>query len=803
MTEQNGTEPEISPETVHLLASLPFEAQLQWHFDAGTRRPDKKESGLWTTQKFADACGVHEKSVRNWLKGDDVSVSNRNRIELELFGPDPSHAAAYRRLLREAYARRGISRDGPAPADPPAMELKESNIDSARLCLGRDGDIADLIAALVPAENGGSALVLGGPGFGKTTITEKVALHPDMVARFGPRRWIIKLADVTSAAGILTRIAETIGLQTTAQPAAIKLRLAEAPSLLVLDNLETPWHADRTATESALRDLLAIPSVALIASLRSDSPIVDVDWDYWLTLKRLDRDTAVAAFRATAKRDFADDDDMAFFLDRTARIPLAIYLTAKYAAQYQTLAVPRAEWEKFGQGEITTEDGKEGTRDGDLTACIEFSLSHKTVGEPGRRLFGFLGQLPAGMAREDRDALLGPDAARAERQIKQVGLLTDEREDRLDLLPPIREVAHLPQHAPSQQDAALWTARYLETARVEGARVGKAGSAAAVATLVRELPNISAAMLHVANQPDRLAEPLAVVEGLARAVRYAGIRADRLFDSLRLVCKQDGDRDGQAACLLAKAGTAYMRSENDAARAMLREAGDLLAASQSTKLQADIQWRTADIERMQARFEPARSLYEQARTRYAEAGALTGEADCLWGVAGIERMQDRNDLARSLYEQARTRYAEAGALTGEADCLWGLAEIERMQDRYDPARSLYEQARTRYAEAGDLTGEAACLAGLAGIERAHGHDDKARPLYAGALERWAQAGTPYGEGWALEGLAWCAERAGNRREACRLLARAEAKFTQAGDAGQIRWVQHRRRVLGCPAEDDN
>ncbi len=723
--------------------------------DAGIRPPHSEEHGAWTVKEFSAALGVNEKSIRNWLDGDPISPQNRKGIERVLFGGDHTFGIEDRRALRESYARGRVieSENGPPsetsrPSGP--SSLNPPNIDDKALCLGRDEDILSLIAALVPSANGGSALVLGGPGFGKTTLTEKVALHPTMIGQFKHRRWFVKLAAVETATGIVEAIAAAIGLEKAAREDAVLLRLGEAPALLVLDNLETPWHRDRDATEALLRRLRAEPAIALIASLRSDDTMGDM-WDKWLKLTVLDRDTARRAFRTTANRDYPDGEDLDFFLDRTGCIPLGIYLTAKRAAVYPTLERPRKEWQSMGL-KAATARGKEGTREGDLAACIAFSLSAPTLRVAGRRLFALLGQLPAGLALDDQYALLQQDAAEADNQLRLVGLL-EERDGRIDLLPPIRDVARMKDNAPSEQDTALWVSYYMAIARDDGARVGKADSAEAVARLNLELPNIAAAMLHAASEPLRRPEAVAVLDGLSRAMRYTGATADTLFEALGAACFRDGDPHGEAACLIARAETARMRSDNENARCWFDAARTRLRDAPHDEREADCLRGLAGIERMQGRYDEARALYQDARQRYQRAGNLTGEANCLLGLAAIERMQDRNDEARALYQDARQRYQRAGNLTGEANCLVGLAGIERMQNRNDEARALYQDARQRYQRAGALTGEADCLWGLAGIERMQNRNNEARALYQDARQRHQHAGNLTGEADCLVGLA--------------------------------------------------
>jgi hypothetical protein len=59
----------------------------------------------------------------------------------------------------------------------------------------------------------------------------------------------------------------------------------------------------------------------------------------------------------------------------------------------------------------------------------------------GKRLFRLLKQLPAGISKEDRYALLNDDASDAAERLFALGLAEWSEHESLDLLPPIRDVA--------------------------------------------------------------------------------------------------------------------------------------------------------------------------------------------------------------------------------------------------------------------------------------------------------------------------------------------------------------------------
>jgi hypothetical protein len=135
----------------------------------------------------------------------------------------------------------------------------QSVVHSPGLCLGRDDDIDRIVAAATNGNGGAAVLVLGNAGIGKTRITEKLGVDSRVVDHFRERRRLVELERAASAVAALAEIAQAIGLQRTAPLAAVQAGLAAKPTLLILDNLEMPLHADGYATERLLCYLVSVP----------------------------------------------------------------------------------------------------------------------------------------------------------------------------------------------------------------------------------------------------------------------------------------------------------------------------------------------------------------------------------------------------------------------------------------------------------------------------------------------------------------------------------------------------------------
>jgi hypothetical protein len=156
----------------------------------------------------------------------------------------------------------GTGRLSPPPLPPPLQRF-----------VGRDNLLADLVSVVL-ANDSRRLLLHGGPGIGKTALSLAAVHHADVVARFGDRRFFVRLEAVTQGPAVLAAVGLSLGLAEGSDlPARAVRALKEAQSLLVLDNLETPWTADGAGTQAALDQCAAVPGVTILATVRgSEQP---------------------------------------------------------------------------------------------------------------------------------------------------------------------------------------------------------------------------------------------------------------------------------------------------------------------------------------------------------------------------------------------------------------------------------------------------------------------------------------------------------------------------------------------------
>jgi hypothetical protein len=115
--------------------------------------------------------------------------------------------------------------------------------------------------------------ILGTGGIGKTALALTAIHHPDIEAIF-THRYFISCESASNSADIVSALAAQLDIADSAQALKAVVRhlssaAAAERTLLVLDNLETPWEPPtlRGDVEGMLTHLTDIPHLGLLVSL--------------------------------------------------------------------------------------------------------------------------------------------------------------------------------------------------------------------------------------------------------------------------------------------------------------------------------------------------------------------------------------------------------------------------------------------------------------------------------------------------------------------------------------------------------
>jgi tetratricopeptide (TPR) repeat protein len=608
--------------------------------------------------------------------------------------------------------------------------------------------------------------ILGPAGIGKSTLVLSVLHDPRVVSHYGLRRYFVRCDGIRSRTALASETARAVGLSPSPSiETAVVADLSREPTLLVLDNLETPWEAEPVEIEELLERLGTVPKLALIITMRGAERPGGVRWLEAVRPSPLERAPAREAFLAVAGHSLQDDPLLDQLLDAVDRLPLAINLLAHAAEGEPDLKALFHRWQQERTAMLRRAGGK--NRLNNLELSYELSVTSPRVTAEARRLLGLLALLPAGVARDDLNHVF-PTGMPAIAILRKVGLAFDSV-NRLRLLAPLR--AYVSSHYPPHQDDLKLVAQfYLKLAEEHGAKLGTKDGAVALARLGPEATNIEYMLLRAVETD--ASELATTIEAWAEFVRFTGLGSG---DSVRKVAEwalQQRDPMQSAVCLQSLGDMVLARSDHELARKsyeralpLYRQAGAVLGEANCIHSLGEIALRRSDHEQ-------ARKSYEQALEFYRQAGSVLVEANCIHSLGEIALRRSDHEQARKSYEQALDLYRQAGDVLGEANCIQSLGDVALRRSDHEQANKSYEQALPLYRQVGSVRGEANCVKSLGDVALDRSDHQQARQSYEQALLLYRQVGSVQGEADCIQRLGDISREHSNHEQARKSYAQA-------------------------------
>ncbi|WP_437616088.1 tetratricopeptide repeat protein [Sorangium sp. So ce834] len=594
----------------------------------------------------------------------------------------------------EQVTRRRAAGGGPRPG--------AAGLPDVGRCIGRDA-VVEALAAAVSRDPPGRVLLLGAAGIGKSTVSRAVLHRPEVVARFGERRFFVALDAAPDAASAAVALADALRV-----PPGPELRqralslLAAGPAVLALDNLETPWDGgDQAGTEALLAELAAMPQLALMASVRGAGRPGRVAWSAPVELRPLGPAEAEEMFCAIAGEEHRGEPALAELLSLQEGVPLAIDLLAS-AAQGNDLVNLREEWE-LSRAAVLERGGGARDRLRSWKASLELSIGSRRMTAEAHGLLAALAVLPDGIAQRDLAAVLpgaGPAAARVLAQLR----LAYFEGGRLKMLSPVREYVSAA-YPPAAEALGRVMEHYGELARTLGPLPGGPGGTEAAARLAPETANLDAMIRRGLAEADA-GRWIDAAAALTEFARFSGYAAPLPLDRALEAARRAGDRRREARCV------EYL----------------------------------GRIELARSQHAEATARYEQALLLYQKVGDVLGEANCIHSLGDIELARSQHAEATARYEQALPLYQKVGDVLGEANSIKSLGNVALARSQHAEATARYEQALPLYQKVGAVLGEANCILSLGNIARAHGDAGAAGALYREALALYQRIPAPYSIG---------------------------------------------------------
>ncbi|KAG8980233.1 hypothetical protein FRB93_009321 [Tulasnella sp. JGI-2019a] len=654
---------------------------------------------------------------------------------------------------------------------------------------GRDEEVNNVATRIISTVSPRLA-ILGPGGIGKTTLLLAVKEHADIEQKFGESRFFVRCEQATTIALLVELIARSLHIENSSsdrmEDVKIRLRSNNQPTLLVLDNFETPWDIpeEQTHVEDILSSLASFPHVAILITMRSNvPPSTNVAWSLPCLepLPVLSKEAARDLY-INIDPNALTDSSLESLLAELSYMSLAIKLMASVGRTGET---PTALLEAWKNKAIGT-DLLHGT---DKNKSVNISIRLSIESNPTRSvpealtLLSVIAMLPAGASVKLLPKLVPSiqNLILAKGTLRSATLINPEAgSPTLQVLSPIR--AYILKHHPLSADLkeALYDAymRFiaehasdasdmdfvndakalgneetnLEVILPDAIRPGSDGAIDAALIFcdyqlnTRPRSEVIQNVVEVCRQKmklDQLARSLYCLERILyyldqyEAARAALEEADRTYPEL-------GNRLSAADCLKILGNIHQTQNQYDEARAALQQAdqtyselGDRLGIARCLESQGD-------IHQIQGRYDEAQAALQQATQTYSELGYRLDVANCLSSLGEVHRMQGRYDEAREAVQQADRTYSELGNRLGVANCPWSLGDVHRMQRRYGEARAAFQQAERTYSDLGDRLGVAKCLKSRGDVLWAQDQYDEAREALQQADQTYSELGDRFG-----------------------------------------------------------
>ena len=272
---------------------------------------------------------------------------------------------------------------------------------------GRDNLVEEIARLLVKKETAYICL-LGPGGMGKTSVSLAVVELPLISERFPGRNCVwVPCIEATSAAllvEILYIQLQVPGDKITLKKIISHLNGLEQPSLILLDNFETPWNASGTGTqkqiEDILRQLAKLTRIAIFITMRGRVPPCSTAIKWQLkNIEPADEEACLRIYHDNNPNSSKDSDaDIILLLEALGYMPFAVTLMAKLGMEGMSTAKELLDaWRKSGPGILS--DKPEESMDHSISLSVESDLIKRNPN--AYTLLTILSLLPAGTTKRN------------------------------------------------------------------------------------------------------------------------------------------------------------------------------------------------------------------------------------------------------------------------------------------------------------------------------------------------------------------------------------------------------------------
>ena len=634
----------------------------------------------------------------------------------------------------------------------------------------------DVVAKAKPLLASARALTLTGPGgTGKTRLGLQLAA--EVLHDFSDGAYYVALASISDPSLVAPTIAQTLGLQQTANVSAVDSlvdHLRDKRLLLVLDNFEQLIPAAPVVSQL----LKASPGLKAIVTSRSplhisgeqEFPVPALELPpsdaRRLPPEALTRYEAVALFieRAVAvKPDFRVTSDnapaVAAICTRLDGLPLAIEL----AAARIKLLTPQAMLARLehGLGMLVAGGAELPARQRTLRNTIAWS--HDLLEPSAQRMFTRFGVFVGGARLEEIEALCGPADELGDEVLDGLAGLVDQSlvrqgeedaEPRFLMLETIREFALERLVESGEEDAIRRRHAQIYIALAERAEPELTGDHQRewLDRLEHDHDNVRTAI----GWASRAGEPQMALRLAAAQWRFWQMRgflneAQERLEGVLSLPGVDGHPRDLAKAHEAAGGVAYWqgdlersRTHYEACLALQREHGDDLGVANALynlPFPKMVGWAAlGDTEAGRADRDWVLALFGESLAIYREHADERGIAKVLWAIGGMQSAYDLDAAKEASLESLRL-YRGLRDRFGVGWSLRQLGAVGLRAGEFRYARPYLAEALALFAESRDVSGVTLLLNDMSRLEIGEGRAGRGARIAGAAAALQATSGT--------------------------------------------------------------
>ncbi|KAF9477242.1 TPR-like protein [Pholiota conissans] len=651
-----------------------------------------------------------------------------------------------------------------APFAPPQATTETDTIDhllppKPHFLVERESQVEQALEILLSQEPTRIA-ILGGGGFGKTTLARTILHDPKIIEHF-QERYFLSCEGISDADALLLGLGKMLGIKAAPSTmlASIRRILQTSTTLLCLDNFETPWESfeTRTKVEELLESITDIPKLSLMVTIRGEQRPLKVAWSkpLLLPLSTLSLKGAQEIVEKIAGEDAINEFTIQL-LKAIDGIPLAITLVATLLRDGEDSESLWTRWSTDSTQIINVGDDRQSNLDRSIALSVNSSRMAKNP--ETRLLLAALSLLPDGFPKGDAlkslQNCLGVSSIhtilQTLRTVALVQVINPDTSSRIQMLSPIRLFC---QHFLVQEiaDALPKTVNHYLNILI-AARYNRENSVNyhKITPEVRNIHAIFQKLFLAEIQKDDLVELVEALVYLTNWSTYIGyyskdtlqaaliktqhipiLRVHCLFSIAKLYYWEDdfihaSEHFQEAAnhfkqlgeCVLHANALKYlgdtfrMMFELVKAEGALNESLEIYIKENTTHGPADVHYSLGITYLAGDQLQKAEEYLTIALDAYKQEPSLLGQANTTCHLAEIH-VSFRNLIKAEEFANQALEFAQkANYATGEGNALEKLGRIHRHMDRIIDARQALEKALSIFKHQKDLINQLSVLADL-------------------------------------------------------------------------------------------